>query len=241
MAPDEKLCPFCAEVIKAAAVRCRWCGSDLPVDAATEETSVSEVSPTPPVREPEGSGSPRRLTPALVAAVLGVLVLVAAAGLWVVVHNAAKDTVAPDGQLTSEGARRAIMQQGAALTTKVMSYRAAQSASDIKAAESVMTPRMKAEYEKSLPPQDQRGTQAELGIEVKASVASMSGANGACQPADCAVALLSATRSSADLLVFVDQDATAKGGKNTVVSPTWERVRLVKRDGVWLVDDMSAS
>ena len=42
-------------------------------------------------------------------------------------------------------------------------------------------------------------------------------------------------------LVFVDQDATAKGGKNTVVSPTWERVRLVKQNGVWLIDDMSAS
>ena len=34
--PDEKVCPFCAEVIKAAAVKCRYCQSDL-----TEETTAA--------------------------------------------------------------------------------------------------------------------------------------------------------------------------------------------------------
>ncbi len=32
---DEKLCPFCAETIKAAAVKCRWCGSELDMGVTT--------------------------------------------------------------------------------------------------------------------------------------------------------------------------------------------------------------
>lgn len=49
MEADEKVCPFCAETVKAAAVKCKHCGSDLTEDG---QNHVREVA-TP---KKKGSG-----------------------------------------------------------------------------------------------------------------------------------------------------------------------------------------
>lgn len=84
---DERVCPYCAETIKAAATRCRYCQSDLTplteadaepqteaeavIEAEPETVGESPVPPEPPpppepsVDAEESAGASRQLLPSL--------------------------------------------------------------------------------------------------------------------------------------------------------------------------------
>lgn len=161
---------------------------------------------------------------------LATALAVALALLAFLSYRAGTDRYDPEGESGDRVAREAVVQRARALTAQAMSYDSTSGASEIAAVERNMTPDMRVAYERTLPSPAERDKADGTGAKVVAKVVR--------------AGLISLTKDEASVLVFVNQQASAKSTKKVLESPTWQVVHLVRdednRRGQWLLSGMDA-
>ncbi len=238
--PDEKVCPYCAEVIKAAAVKCRYCQSELAdAPAPPPPAPADDLPPPPPAPEPvslekeddsaahdDESSSGAEPEPArtgvpflasfrlLIGLVVLCLVLAAVTGFaWYRSENP-DDGAAPDGAITSSTARDQGMQAAAQLTQQVLSYDWKTLDEDIAASEKVLAPSFRSEYAKTMEGVKAQTVKNQVKLTAEAA----------------ATSIVSATENKVVALVFINQATTAKGA-NQRIDSSRVLVTLTRTDG----------
>ena len=215
---DERVCPYCAETIKAAATKCRFCQSDVtpvvepePRDRVRADTRAESPSrhPSPALRSRSPSTPPappsrafrtfetfvvRRLT-----LVLAVLVLLAAAGVGVAWWRAEQGSsdVAPSGSLVGDQPRTQVLVAATDLTQRTLSYDYKTLKNDMEVARPRMTPSFRKEYDATM--EQVRANTVKNQIALEAVVVSS--------------AIIKATEHKATVLVFLNQTTTAGIGQ----------------------------
>lgn len=239
---DERLCPYCAETIKASAIRCRFCQSDVtpevqpaapPVARAAREPEPdpdpvleADAVDTEPADSPPRDGGPlarKRLT-----LVLAVLVLLAGAGVgtswWRSDHGAS--SVAPSGSLVSDESRTEVLVTAADLAQRALSYSYKTLANDMETARARMTPAFRKEYEATMA--QVRANTTKNKIALQAVVVSS--------------AIIEATEHRAKVLVFLNQTTTAGTGKkaNQQLTRNSLVITLTRGEGDWVMSKLTA-
>ena len=247
---DERVCPFCAETIKASAIRCRFCHSDVTpvVEPEAQPTPTAEAKPTteaktkaksvarakpepePAAVEPEDAEEASGRTPLYkrLTLVLAVLVALAGAGVGTVWWRAGHgtETAAPNGTLVADDARTEVLVSAADLAQRTLSYDYKSLANDMEVARARMTPAFRKQYDATMAQIRANTTKNKIVLEAVA-VSS---------------AIISATEHKAKVLVFLNQTTTAGTGKkaNQQASRNSLVINLTRGDGDWAISKLTS-